>query len=170
MPHKKASFYYLFIISWYQEMNYWYQEIFWELPTGRKTHVFRERLFKEIPRKVEEYLISRYEILDSIFFISRIRFFDIKRWQYYLISRIRFSDIKENIILDIKKMKFISWYKEIEFLILRTGILDILNSISSYQEIFTISWYQEIEFLISRNDFLISRIPFLDIRKQIFDF
>ena len=26
-PHNKAPFYYLFFISWYQEMNSWYQEI-----------------------------------------------------------------------------------------------------------------------------------------------
>ena len=61
----------------------------------------------------------------------------------------------------------ISWHQEFYFFISRNRILDIKNSISWYQEIFTISWYQEIEFLISRNDFLILRIPFLDIRKWI---
>ena len=36
--------------------------------------------------------------------------------------------------------------------------------------LFSIYWYQEIDFLISRNDFLISKIRFLDIKKCVLFF
>ena len=126
-----------------------------------------------------EFLISR-----NRFFISSNRILDIKkcilrrRYTFYQV----FLDIKnliswyQELISKYnswyQEMIFISWYKEMELLISRYGIIDIKKSISLYQEfdflivniswyqeIVNISWYQEIKFLISRN-------PFLDIKRK----
>ena len=125
-------------ISWYQEINSWYQEIFL---------ISRSFWYQEF-----DFLISRNRILDiknSIFWYQEFDFLISRNDKYFLISRIRFPDIKNS-----------NWYQENEFLISKNAYLNIKNSTSWYQEIIHISWYQKIEFLISRN-------RFLDIKKCI---
>ena len=122
-----------------------------------------------------DFLISKNKFH---FLISRIKFFDIKKWILYIRNqildikkyRINSKTVPQNTFIDIKKsiswyQKMISWYQECDFW---------------YQEMCIISWYQEIDFLISRNRildirkciswyqemyFLISRNRILDIKK-----
>ena len=78
-------------ISWYQEMNYWYKEIYFDIK--------------------KYFLISRIRFLDikNYFLISRIRFLDIKIW---------ILDIKKS---NSWYQKCISWYQEFDFLISRNN-------------------------------------------------
>ena len=130
----EAQFYYLFSISWYQEIDF--------LISRNKTHILISRnQISDIKNQKLHFLISRkifgavVSLLIKYFLISRDGILDIKKWNPwyqefdFLISRnINYFLISRNGILDIKKWN--SWYQEIDFLIWRIPFLNIKNSIS----------------------------------------
>ena len=92
-------------ISWYQEMNFWYQEIFF---ISRNIFWYQEF----------DFLIFRNGILDiknSIFWYQEFDFLISRNNKYFLISR--------NRILDIKKSN--SKYQKMHIFMSRIRFLDI---------------------------------------------
>ena len=93
-----------------------------------------------------------------IFFISKIRFLDIKN--HFLISRNRIFDIRKS-FSDIKKELGIFYIKKLIFW------SQIVKFLKSKNNLFF--WYEELDFLILEYNLLISKIRILDIRKWNFD-